>query len=381
MPAARPYDALLAKGEDRKQRILDVAQRLLTRHGWRNTTLAQIAREAGVTPAGLLHHFESKEQLLHAVLDARDFDDETHADRGGDLFGEIAQAADRFARAPELVGTFTVLLAENILPEAPLHDRLLARHRDAIDIVAEAIRRGQAAGQYRTDLNPAVKAVEILAFVHGMETIWLLDPSIPLTEVFKEYAEALARDFAPPTIETEDMRYRLDVVAASVADVVQSAGGWLFDRAMAGWDVTVLVADRGDEQSDDRPLQILGAQALDLEYALAARASGVDTRPNPQAVAVAADLFGCDERIRQGVLQALDQGVTEVTLWGETWPAELEGSVGLVEHRLSMAAQTFKAQALAAALAVETVPQEPIGHTETFRSGLTRAAEDSPAMI
>ncbi len=177
------------------------------------------------------------------------------------------------------------------------------------------------------------------------------------------------------------MRYRLDVVAASVADVVQSAGGWLFDRAMAGWDVTVLVADRGDEQSDDRPLQILGAQALDLEYALAARASGVDTRPNPQAVAVAADLFGCDERIRQGVLQALDQGVTEVTLWGETWPAELEGSVGLVEHRLSMAAQTFKAQALAAALAVETVPQEPIGHTETFRSGLTRAAEDSPAMI
>ena len=43
MPAARPYDALLAKGEDRKQRILAVAQRLLTRNGWRNTTLAQIA--------------------------------------------------------------------------------------------------------------------------------------------------------------------------------------------------------------------------------------------------------------------------------------------------------------------------------------------------
>ena len=48
-----------------------------------------------------------------------------------------------------------------------------------------------------TDIDPAVKAVEILAFVHGMETIWLLDPSIPLTDVFKEYAEALARDFAP----------------------------------------------------------------------------------------------------------------------------------------------------------------------------------------
>jgi AcrR family transcriptional regulator len=197
VPDARRYDTLLAKGEDRKQRILSVAQRLLTRNGWRNTTLAQIAGEAGVTAAGLLHHFESKEQLLHAVLDARDLDDESHADQGGDLLTQIAQVADRFNRAPEMVSTFTVLLAENILPDAPLHDRMLARHQQAIDIVAELIRRGQADGRYRTDIDPVVKAVEILAFIHGMETIWLLDPSIPLTEVFKQYAETLARDFAP----------------------------------------------------------------------------------------------------------------------------------------------------------------------------------------
>jgi hypothetical protein len=158
------------------------------------------------------------------------------------------------------------------------------------------------------------------------------------------------------------MRYRLHVVAATVVDVVKFAGGWLFDRAMAGWDVTVLVA----EHPDDRPLQILGAQILDLEDALAS----VETRPRPQALAAAADLFGCDPRVRQGVLQALDHGVTEVTLWGETWPAELDDSVGLVQHRLSTAAQTFKAQALAAALNVEGAPQSSIGHTETFRSGL-----------
>src|SRR5439155_14971420 len=58
-----------------------------------------------------------------------------------------------------------------------------------------------------------------------------------------------------------DMRYRLDVVAADVVDVVKFAGGWLFDRAMAGWDVTVLLVDHPDE----RPLQILGAHTIDLE--------------------------------------------------------------------------------------------------------------------
>jgi hypothetical protein len=154
------------------------------------------------------------------------------------------------------------------------------------------------------------------------------------------------------------MRYRLDVVAASVADVVRFAGGWLFDRAMAGWDVSVLVADH----PDDRPLQILGAQIVDLEDALAS----MESRPRPQALAAAADLFGCDSRVRQGVLRALDHGVTEVTLWGETWPAELDDSVGLVQHRLSMAATIFKAQALAAA----AVPHGSVGYIETFRSGL-----------
>ena len=198
MTAPRPYATLLAKGEDRRQRILEVAQRLLARNGWRNTTLAQIARAAGVTPAGLLHHFESKEQLLHAVLDARDADDSEHADyRTGDLVEGIADAAERFERSPELVGTFAVLMVENIAPDAPLHDRLVGRYREALKIVADGIRRGQAAGRYRTDVNPAAKAVEIIAFVNGMETSWLLDPSIPLTDVFREYSRSLASQLAP----------------------------------------------------------------------------------------------------------------------------------------------------------------------------------------
>ncbi|EHI12854.1 TetR/AcrR family transcriptional regulator [Mycolicibacterium thermoresistibile] len=198
MTQTRPYETLLAKGEDRRQRILAVAERLLARNGWRNTSLAQIAKEAGVSPAGLLHHFESKEALLNAVLDARDADDDAHADRSGDLIAEIARVAERFDRAPHLVGTFTVLLVENIQPEAPLHDRMLARQRAAIDIVADLIRRGQESGRYRSDFDAATKAVEIIAFVNGMETSWLLDPSIPVAEVFKGYAEMLERDFAPP---------------------------------------------------------------------------------------------------------------------------------------------------------------------------------------
>ncbi len=75
------------------------------------------------------------------------------------------------------------------------------------------------------------------------------------------------------------MRYRLDVVAYSVPEVVKFAGGWLVDRVMAGWAVTVLIP--ADE--DTRPLEILGVQTFDLESALE---MGAD-RPHPQTVAVA----------------------------------------------------------------------------------------------
>jgi hypothetical protein len=155
------------------------------------------------------------------------------------------------------------------------------------------------------------------------------------------------------------MRYRLDVVAPTVLDAVKFAGGWVYDRVMAGWDVTVLIGD--DE--DARPLQILGADVRDLESVLASW----EERPRPQTIAVAADLFERDDRLRQGVLSALEQGATEVTLWGERLPAELDSSVDSVQHQLSAAARAFKAQALAAANDSDTVT---VGDNETFRCGM-----------
>jgi hypothetical protein len=154
------------------------------------------------------------------------------------------------------------------------------------------------------------------------------------------------------------MRYRLDVVAPTVLDAVRFAGGWVYDRVKAGWDVTVLIG--GEE--DVRPLEILGAQVRDLESVLASW----EERPHPQTVAVAGDLFAVDSRVRGHVLNALDQGATEVTLWGESLPAELDDSVDSVHHRLSAAARAFKAQALAAA----NHPEPVVGGTETFRCGM-----------
>ncbi|GAA4994563.1 TetR/AcrR family transcriptional regulator [Yinghuangia aomiensis] len=198
MSKQRPYATLLAKGEDRKQRILDATQRLVVRHGWRGITLAQIAREAGVSPAGLLHHFASKEQLLHAALDARDAYDETHFQAGGDIVEQMSLLEARFREVPEQIGTYAVLLMENLDAQAPLHERLRVKQHSNVDQVAGEIRRGQSEGRYRTDIDPTAKAVEVMAFLHGVEAMWLLDPAISLPDVFLEYTATLIQRLAVP---------------------------------------------------------------------------------------------------------------------------------------------------------------------------------------
>jgi len=52
---------------------------------------------------------------------------------------------------------------------------------------------GEGPGRYRADVDPAVKAVKIVACLYGMETSWLFDPSVPLTEVFREHTGSLVR--------------------------------------------------------------------------------------------------------------------------------------------------------------------------------------------
>lgn len=147
-------------------------------------------------------------------------------------------------------------------------------------------------------------------------------------------------------------RYQLQVVGSYIAEVVESAGGWLCDRVRAGWDVNVLVADH----QDARPLTILGATALDLEGEFA---SIMRTASRGGAVAVSADLLGADTRVRDEVLRLLKRGMTEIIVWGDEWPAELGRRVDPVQRQMSNAARAFKAHALGAA-AVETDSIAPV---------------------
>ncbi|MEU4312224.1 hypothetical protein [Nocardia sp. NPDC024068] len=162
------------------------------------------------------------------------------------------------------------------------------------------------------------------------------------------------------------LRPRLTVLGVSMDDVVSAAGGWIFDLSLAGWEVTVVAGDLGNP----RPARILGAEALDLDFALTHRHHG----PRPQALAISAALMATEGRLRGRVQECLDRGSIEVSIWGRPCAEKPGDRTESTTHRLSRAARVFKQQALRAVRGeVHTVAP-----TENFRTGIApRRAPDT----
>ena len=136
-------------------------------------------------------------------------------------------------------------------------------------------------------------------------------------------------------------RYQFQVVAANLVDAVMSIGGLMFDRAMAGWDVSVVV-DGTDRVIDDRPIRILGGRVAKRSE------DRVGLLARPHLLAVATDVMVKSEAVRRQVLAAGNDKDAEVLLWGRHHPTNLNCRFVAARHRPSAAAQVFKSQALAA---------------------------------
>ena len=70
-PAARTAAAepATARGEQTKQLIVETAMRLFREHGYEQTTMRAIAREAGVSVGNAYYYFASKEHLIQAFYE------------------------------------------------------------------------------------------------------------------------------------------------------------------------------------------------------------------------------------------------------------------------------------------------------------------------
>lgn len=177
--AARKRAGKLDTGVRREQ-LAQAALDLIGSQGLKGLNVAAVARRVGLVPSGVYKHFRDKEELVDAALDLI-----------GDRLAENAALACRGTEDP--VECLRLLMERHLalmqaspgIPRIVFSDdvylhrsdrraRMFASVTRYLGVVADLIRRGQALGRMRTELDPATGAVLFLGLVQPAGILWHL---------------------------------------------------------------------------------------------------------------------------------------------------------------------------------------------------------------
>jgi AcrR family transcriptional regulator len=196
MTAERPRAH--APPEARRAQILGAALRCFGAKGYHEATMDDLAAAAGLSKGSLYWHFDGKEAVFLALLDA--FADEVLAGferlaRGGapvlaGLRDQGEHALERLGEALALGRAWIDFLA---LP--PARARFAAVYTRSRRLTAEALRRGVGSGELRAFDVEAV-AAGFVALVEGLLLQAFVDPAFPARRHWRGCFDALATGLA-----------------------------------------------------------------------------------------------------------------------------------------------------------------------------------------
>ncbi len=183
--------------QQRKQLVIREAIRFFGQDGYHGAKLADIAKAAGVTEPGLLHHFPSKAHLLMEVLAERDridrerFDPSRH-DGTKVALASLQKLVEYNETVPGLVQLFTVLVAESIDEKHPAHEFFKGRYQNLREQNIAAIREAQERGEIRKDIPADELLIMLFAMMDGLQVQWLYEPEkIKMARLFEQFLKLL----------------------------------------------------------------------------------------------------------------------------------------------------------------------------------------------
>lgn len=178
-----------AKGQARRQAIVDEALIVFGRSGYHSGSLREIAKRVGLTPTGLMHHFANKEELFTEVLRQRD--EKIRAAAGDPAEHTLIQQASKVVAYNQesrgLTSLYATVSAEATDSEHPAHEEFARRYREGAAGATPILEAAQADGEVRADIDPALAARLISAVMDGIQQQWLLDDSVDMNALFAEF--------------------------------------------------------------------------------------------------------------------------------------------------------------------------------------------------
>ena len=186
-----------SQGRESQDLILETALEVIGRKGYSATSLRDIAAEVGMTQAGLLHHFGTKENLLVEVLRQRDIvNRRILAEQPGDEPTTI-RVARHNVHLPALVHLYVSLEAAAYDPEHPGHEFFRRRDTEIHGVISRDIRARQRAGTFPEDVDAERVARVFLGLSDGLQAQWGVNPDVDLVGtlewLWKQFTERKAQ--------------------------------------------------------------------------------------------------------------------------------------------------------------------------------------------
>lgn len=169
-----------SKGLVTRDAILDAALQLFAQGGYDRTSVREIARQAGLSQAGLLHHFTSKEQLFLELLRRRDqVNERDHTDSHGRpvTVAGLIQIVAHNALEPDYVRLFVTMMAEGSKGAGVSRDFFDARYRSLLSDLTDDVEAYQSKGIVDPRFDAESIARLLVAAADGLQVQWLIDPS------------------------------------------------------------------------------------------------------------------------------------------------------------------------------------------------------------
>jgi AcrR family transcriptional regulator len=186
MPKRGPYE----KGEAKRAEILRAALRIFAQEGYRGTSLRKVAAACDLSLPGLMHYFDSKEDLLTQVLRARDERARIPSAQHPRLEDYVRIVRDS-AATPGLVELFVSLSAAAGDPAHPAHELFARRYDELRAALADRLRHAVDSGTLTTDIPADRLAVLLIALVDGIQLQWLTDRTIDMEQPLHDLLHAL----------------------------------------------------------------------------------------------------------------------------------------------------------------------------------------------
>jgi TetR/AcrR family transcriptional regulator len=152
-----------------RERLIDTALELFAEHGAADTTLAAIAREAGVTPAMMSYYFKTRDQLIDVLLEERFLP--VRAAIGGifeanadDPVAAISQLAQRLVDVATAHPWFPAIWMRGVISGGGLFKQRMEERYGSADRkkALQCIARWQQEGRMNAELEPSLLFLSLL---------------------------------------------------------------------------------------------------------------------------------------------------------------------------------------------------------------------------